>query len=194
LLKRPPSLTAVPNVATRRGLGLGQRAQQEEVKLMTVYARYAFLLLALLASALIAGFFYAYSVSVMPGLAATDPLAAAHAMRGINAVIRKPVFAFSFFGALAFPLVGAFFARRRAVVLLALAGALVYGLGAFAVTFAVNVPLNDALGTATLTAENAAALWRDYARPWNLWNHVRALASIVAFALLMAAVVLEYQR
>jgi uncharacterized membrane protein len=161
---------------------------------MARIARYVLLLLGLLASALIAGFFYAYSVSVMPGLAATDPLPAARAMRGINAVIRTPVFAFSFFGALAFPLVGALLARRRAVMLLALASALVYGLGAFAVTFAVNVPLNDALAAATLTAENAAALWRDYAASWTFWNHIRTLASIVAFALLTAAIVVESTR
>jgi uncharacterized membrane protein len=91
-------------------------------------------------------------------LAASDPLAATHAMRGINAVIRTPVFACSFFGALVFPLGAAILARRRPVVLLALASALVYGLGGFAVTFTVNVPLNEALAAATPTAENAAGL------------------------------------
>ena len=42
---------------------------------MLAWASYALLPLSLLASALMAGFFYAYSVSVMPGLAVTDPLA-----------------------------------------------------------------------------------------------------------------------
>jgi uncharacterized membrane protein len=88
------------------------------------------LMLALLASALMAGFFYAYSVSVMPGLAAGDALSAVRAMRSINAVIRTPVFAAAFFGALAFPLLAAvvaLVAQRYDVAALALAGALATG-------------------------------------------------------------------
>lgn len=162
--------------------------------MLAAWTSYAFLLLGLLASALMAGFFYAYSVSVMRGLDATDPLAAALAMRSINALIRTPVFFFGFFGALAFPLVAALLVPPRPVMLLTLAGAVIYGLGAFAVTIAVNVPMNDALAAATPTVENAATLWRDYTGPWTRWNHVRTLASIIAFALLTAAVVVEHQR
>jgi hypothetical protein len=54
-------------------------------------------LVGLLAGALSAGFFYTYSISVMPGLAAADPLSGIRAMQGINAVIRTPVLAFAFF-------------------------------------------------------------------------------------------------
>jgi uncharacterized membrane protein len=128
----------------------------------------------------------------MPGLAASEPLAAIDAMRGINAVIRTPIFAFSFFGALAFPLAAALLARRRVVALFALAGGVVYGLGGFAVTFAVNVPLNEALATAAPTADTAAHVWRQYASPWTFWNHVRALASTIAFGFLTAALVVEH--
>ncbi len=161
--------------------------------MLMAWAGHAFLLLGLLASALMAGFFYAYSVSVMRGLDATEPLAAALAMRNINALIQTPVFFFGFFGALVFPLVAAFLVTRP-VMLLALAGAIVYGLGTFAVTMAINVPMNDALAAATPTVENAATLWRDYTGPWTRWNHVRTLTSIIAFALLTAAVVVEHQR
>jgi uncharacterized membrane protein len=161
---------------------------------MIVWIHYALLLLGLLASALMAGFFFAYSFSVMQGLAATDPLAATLAMRSINALIRTPVFFFAFFGALAFPLLAALIAPRRSVMLLALGGALAYGLGAFLVTVAVNVPLNDALAAATPSVENAAQLWRDYGPRWTAWNHLRTAASIVAFALLTAALVVEHQR
>jgi uncharacterized membrane protein len=162
--------------------------------MLAAWTSYAFLLLGLLASALMAGFFYAYSVSVMRGLDATDPLAAALAMRNINALIRTPVFFFGFFGALAFPLVAALLVPQRPVMLLALAGAVTYGIGAFAVTIAINVPMNDALAAATPTVENAATLWRDYTGRWTRWNHVRTLASIIAFALLTTAVVVEHQR
>lgn len=162
--------------------------------MVLAWSSYACLLLGLLASALMAGFFYAYSVSVMRGLDATDPLAATLAMRNINALIRTPVFFFAFFGALAFPLAAAVLAPRRSVMLLALAGGLAYGLGAFLVTVTVNVPMNDALAAATPTAESAAQLWRGYSPRWTLWNHARTVASIIALALLTAAVVVEHQR
>ena len=156
--------------------------------------RYVLLVLGVLAAALIAGFFYAYSVSVMPGLGASDPLSATLAMRGINAVIRTPLFAFSFFGALVFPVVAGLLAGRRAVAILAIAGGLVYGVGGVAVTFTVNVPLNEALAAASPTVASAPNLWRDYASPWTTWNHLRALASIIAFALVTTALVVEHRE
>jgi uncharacterized membrane protein len=156
--------------------------------------RHVLLVPGVLAAALIAGFFYAYSISVMPGLGVSDPLAAALAMRGINAVIRTPVFAFSFFGALAFPIAAGLLARRRAVAVLAVAGGLVYGIGGVGVTFMVNAPLNEALAAASPTAASAPDLWRYYAIPWTAWNHVRTLASIIAFALVTTALVVEHRR
>jgi uncharacterized membrane protein len=157
------------------------------------------LMLALLASALMAGFVYAYSFSVMPGLAAGDPLSAVRAMRSINAVVRTPVFAFAFFGALAFPLLAAVVALpagRHDVAALALAAALAYGLGVVAVTFAANIPLNESLaaaGAAAVTAEDAPALWQGYARPWTAWNHLRTLASILSLACAAAALVRAFR-
>lgn len=153
--------------------------------------RTALLALSLLATALAAGFFYAYSVSVMPGLGAADPASAVRAMQGINAVVRTPVFAFAFFGALGFPLLAAAACAatgRRLAAALALAAAAVYGLGAFAVTFAVHIPLNEALAVARPgDAAAAAATWDGYAGRWTAWNHLRALASAAALAPAAAA-------
>src|SRR5918998_6764823 len=72
--------------------------------MLATHARHGLIVAGLLASALSAGFFYAYSISVMPGLAAADPSSAIRAMQGINAVIRTPIFAFAFFGSLVLPL------------------------------------------------------------------------------------------
>lgn len=71
--------------------------------------------------------FYTYSISVMPGLEASEPGAAVRAMQGINAVIRTPVFAFSFFAALILPLLASVAARHRPARSLAAAGAVIYG-------------------------------------------------------------------
>lgn len=134
-----------------------------------IHLRNALLVLGLVASALAAGFFYAYSFTVMPGLAAGDPSAAIRAMQGINAVIRTPVFAFAFFGALAFPTLAAATAldgrSRHVAAVPAFLGASIYGLGVVAVTFAFNVPLNEALATVVPTRETATGIWRDYAGP-----------------------------
>lgn len=164
--------------------------------------RDALLALGLLATALAAGFFYAYSVSVVPGLTAAGPDVAVPAMQAINAGIRTPVFAFAFFGALVFPLLaglaglaGLAAGGRRTPALLALAATVVYGVGVFAVTFAVNIPLNEALAAAgtPATPAEAAASWGRYAPPWTAWNHVRTLASILAGALLAAALVAAFR-
>ncbi|EFG2885686.1 hypothetical protein BO068_004877, partial [Escherichia coli] len=61
-------------------------------------AALAFAALALILCGAIAGFFYAYSSSVMRGLDATDPRAAIAAMQGINATVRNAFFAPAFFG------------------------------------------------------------------------------------------------
>ena len=98
-------------------------------RMLTPYARHGLILAGLLASALSAGFFYTYSISVMPGLAAADPSSAIRAMQGINAVIRTPVFASGFFGALLLPLavfLAAWIGRARQVAALAFLSAALY--------------------------------------------------------------------
>ena len=155
--------------------------------------RRALLVLALLATAIIAGFFYAYSVSVMPGLNASDPVSAISAMKAINAVVRTAEFAASFFGALALPVLCLLLARRRPVVLALIAAILLYGIGAFMVTLAFNVPLNEALAGVTPTPATAAQTWDGYVKPWLMWNHVRMAASIAAFLAMTVALVAEFR-
>jgi uncharacterized membrane protein len=158
-----------------------------------ILARRLFLALAAFATALIAGFFYTYSISVMPGLEAADPAAAIQAMQGINAVIRTPVFAFAFFGSFAFPIVAAALSRQWSVGLPLIGAAIVYGAGCLALTFFVHVPMNDALAVVSATPADAPAIWRGYAGPWTAWNHLRAIASALSFGLVAAAVVNEWR-
>lgn len=162
---------------------------------MRLSGRLMLLGLSVLASALMAGFFWTYSVSVMPGLAVGDPLAAVRAMQGINRVIRTPMFAFAFFGALAFPLAAAMVCtlqRRVRAAIASFAGAVIYGLGAFAVTFLVNVPLNESLAAQAATdAELATRIWRAYAEPWTAWNHLRSAAALAAFVFAGTAFVID---
>lgn len=145
-------------------------------------------LVALLLSGAIAGFFYAYSCSVMWGLDTSDPKAAIAAMQGINVAVRNAAFFPAFFGMPVAALVAAALwlplGRRDVALLLALAAA-VYLVGAFLTTLAVNVPMNEALGRTAIPAdaEAAGALWRNYSARWTLWNHVRTAASLIALLL-----------
>lgn len=153
--------------------------------------RLSVLALCMFASALIAGFFYAYYCSVMPGLAATDPESAIKAMQGINAVVRNGSFAFSFFGTLAFGAIAIFLLIGAGgwPLALAFAGTAIYGSGAFLVTLVCSVPLNEALAAVTPTPENAPQIWRDYYEAWVVWNGLRALMSALALAAFTASFV-----
>jgi uncharacterized membrane protein len=158
-----------------------------------IVARRLVLLLALLASALIAGFFYTYSFSVMPGLAATDPRAAMQAMQGINATIRTPIFAFAFFGSFGFVAVAGLLARHWTVLAPLVTGGLLYAAGGLVLTFALHVPMNEALALVPPTASDAVEVWTSYAERWTAWNHVRTAASILAFACVALAAIAEWR-
>ncbi len=145
-------------------------------------------LLALLLCGAVAGFFYAYSVSVLRGLDASDPRAAIEAMQGINATIRNPGFALGFFGAplaaaaaaLAFLLAG-----HRAAALALLLALTTYLACVLLPTAAVHVPMNEELARQAVPDDQEAALqlWRAYAEPWDSWNLVRTLGALASLLL-----------
>jgi uncharacterized membrane protein len=149
-------------------------------------ARSVVLLLALLATGLIAGFFYAYTCSVAIGLAEVGDRTYVDAMQSINATVRNALFAPSFFGAaLLLALATALHARGRSprTLPLAIATALYLG-GGLLLTMAANVPLNDELARVPLDAgaDVLARAREDYEGPWNRWNAVRTVLSTAALA------------
>jgi uncharacterized membrane protein len=142
----------------------------------------------LLLTGSVAGVFFAYSVSVMLGLDAIKPDQAIAAMRSINEKIQNPVFLLAF---LLTPVVAIVtgvlllvLGHRTAGVLFFLAAAL-YVLGALIPSFAVNIPMNDALDTVKVpaTVDGAARVWSDYSSRWTLWNHVRTVSSLAGLLL-----------
>ncbi|WP_062214079.1 DUF1772 domain-containing protein [Streptomyces sp. NBRC 109706] len=130
-------------------------------------------LLTLVLAAVVAGTFFAFSVSVLPGLNTLEPEQAVASMRAMNARILNPLFLTSF---TAIPLT----AIATAVALLALghraaafvfvAAGVSYAVGAFLPTVAVNVPLNEALANGTA---DPATLWHDFAPRWTRFNALR---------------------
>ncbi len=135
-----------------------------------------------------AGFFFAFSFVVMPGLGAMEPLAALASMQAINLAVRNAVFALGFFGALLLCTAAALHAllRRDAPACwFALAAALVYLIGAFGVTSLFNVPLNGEIAPLDPARPENASVMVSYIAEWTLWNHVSTLASLAAFVLLL---------
>jgi uncharacterized membrane protein len=145
---------------------------------------------AALGTALMAGLFFAFSISVMRGLARIPPAAGIAAMQAINVVILNPVFGLVFFGTTAGCLilgVSAVMQWPSPAAPYHLAGSLLYLIGAFAVTVVFNVPRNNALAAVDPASTDGARLWSRYLVTWTAWNHVRTIASLAAAAALIAA-------
>jgi uncharacterized membrane protein len=111
--------------------------------------------LATLATGLVAGVFYAYTVSVNLGLAAQPDASYVATMQAINVRIQNPLFFASFFGAVLLLLatLAAHIPQPRSgrFLLVALACALDI-VGAFLLTAFVNVPMNEELARVAANA------------------------------------------
>jgi uncharacterized membrane protein len=150
----------------------------------------AVILLAALGCALMAGLFFAFSVSVMRGLARIPPAAGIAAMQAINIVILNPVFGLVFFGTTAVCVVvtvAAVVQWHQPASAYLLAGGLLYLIGAFGVTVVFNVPRNNALAAVEPGSPDGARVWSSYLVTWTAWNHVRTVASLGATAALIVA-------
>jgi uncharacterized membrane protein len=147
------------------------------------------------ATGLLAGLFYGYACSVMPGLARADDRTLVDGMQQINEAILNPIFFLTFMGAPALNLAAWLVLRRSRqrddeVLRWILIGLALSVLG-FVVTMALNVPLNDDLAAAGDPSRIAdvAAVRHDFLGPWVLWNIVRTLAITGSFVALVWALV-----
>lgn len=143
--------------------------------------RTAVLVAATVLNGLSAGLFTTFSYAVMPGLRRADDTTFVQAMRAINVAILNPVFALVFGGAFvvtAVALISGWHGSSRTWVIV---GLLLY-IGVLVVTFAINVPLNNALTTGT---DSPATLRAAFESRWVLWNHVRSILSSAAFVALV---------
>jgi uncharacterized membrane protein len=140
---------------------------------------------AALGSGLIAGVFFAFSAFVMTALGRLPPDQGIAAMQSINVTVINPWFFAAFFGtaAICVALVIVSFLRwSEPGTIYALAGSVLYLVGAILVTVLFNVPLNDALAAAEPGSAEGAGLWTRYLAEWTAWNHVRTAAPLAAAA------------
>lgn len=136
---------------------------------------------------LVAGTFFAFSSFIMPALNRLAPAQSIGAMQSINKLAVTPLFMLAVFGTAILSVVAAIWAVRSwsdPGAKWVLAGCVLYLAGAIIVTVAGNVPLNNALAVVDPHALTAPDQWARFTRDWTAWNHVRAVASLGATALL----------
>lgn len=151
---------------------------------------YAVTFISVLGTGLIAGIFFAFSSFVMGALGRLPAANGISAMQSINITVLNPLFLGVFMGTAVLCLVLALSAIMRwsepgAAYLLA--GGAFYVIGTFAVTVALNVPLNDQLASVNPQSGEGAAVWARYLTDWTIWNHVRTGAALLASACLIKA-------
>ncbi len=145
--------------------------------------------LSIIAYALVAGVFLAFSDFIMRSLALTSGNGGVEAMQVINREVFRWVFMTLFLGMAAVSVViggYAWFALSGPASLIILLAALVYLVGCFGVTVVFNVPMNEALAGRDLASGAAQSYWLEtYLPRWTFWNTVRTFASTASAALLL---------
>lgn len=151
------------------------------------------LIVAATTTALIAGLFFAWSVSVMPGLARVPDATFIASMQSMNRAILNPVFLICFLGTAILLPVAAYMQFTPSVSArfwFLLAASVVYIIGVIGITMAGNVPLNEALDSFhahSASAQEIAELRLKFEGPWNSLNTIRTLASLAAIVLVIMA-------
>ncbi|GAA4565930.1 DUF1772 domain-containing protein [Micromonospora coerulea] len=145
---------------------------------------------ATLMTGLMAGLVFAYSCSVMPGLAATDDRTFVGTMQWINRRILNGWFLAAFLGAvLLIALAVVLHLSVGGRVLAWTVAALVLYLATLVITMRWNVPLNDRLDAAGPVDRIAdlAAVRERFEASWARWNLARTVTNVLAFACLIGA-------
>ena len=140
-------------------------------------------LVAALGCGLMAGLFFAFSVSVMKALARLPSAEGIAAMQAINVAIINLVFLATFFGTAAacvLVMIASLLRWHDPGAVYLLIGCALYLVGTFLVTLVFNVPKNNALASVAPADPEGAGLWTDYLSKWTAWNHVRAAAALAA--------------
>jgi uncharacterized membrane protein len=155
--------------------------------------RGAVLIAATLTTGLMAGLFYAYSISVMPGLGKSTDRTLVEGMQRINVAIVNGWFAIGFGGALVFTALAAVLhlGGERSVLLWTVAALVLY-IAVLAITVGFNVPLNNELAAAGELDKitDFAAVRERFEGAWVRWNIVRTVVNTAAFGCLTWALVL----
>ncbi|MFF3764103.1 DUF1772 domain-containing protein [Streptomyces sp. NPDC001922] len=142
---------------------------------------------------LMAGLFFAFDISVMPGLARLDDVAYAEAMQHFNAVIDgSPLFRSAFLAAPACTLAAAVRAHRggcRPLVLPLVLAGLCY-LAMVVLTVTVNLPLNDELAAlGDPAAASDLSVVERFRTVWGPVNVARTVLCVISLGTLCSVLI-----
>ncbi|MFY0690478.1 MAG: DUF1772 domain-containing protein [Paracoccaceae bacterium] len=149
--------------------------------------------MAILAYALVAGVFLAFSDFIMRSLALTGGSGGVEAMQAINREVFRWIFMTLFLGMAAGSVAIAAYSWLKIdspAGTLIVAAALIYLVGCFGVTVFFNVPMNEALAGMYAPSEATREYWlQTYVPRWTFWNSIRTVASFLSAALLLGGLV-----
>ena len=151
------------------------------------------LILAAFLCSLVAGFLFAFTFVVMPGIRSLNDREFIRAFQVMDGIIQdnQPTFVLVWVGsvvALVTSAVLGFGQLDGAGRLLMSFAALAYLVGVQLPTVTINIPLNNKLQTLDLDAMNETtrkAARKDFEPRWNRWNSIRTAFASLASALLM---------
>ena len=144
---------------------------------------------------IVAGLFFAWTISVMNGLAKLPDKEFILSMQYMNREIQNPIFFIFFFGTAILLPICAFISYRGSLnssFWLIFIPMLLYLIGVMMVTIFKNVPLNNMLDSFVLdssTLEQIDVVRRKFEAPWNRWNLVRTISGMLSFALLLLGMI-----
>ncbi|KIQ23428.1 membrane protein [Variovorax paradoxus] len=148
----------------------------------------ALILASAFSTAMVAGIFHAFSSFVMPALGRIQNSEGINAMNAINVTVITPSFMLFFMGSAVLGIVlggWSLFSISQLDSQLVLLASLLYVIGCFGVTMALNVPLNNQLAATSPT--DGHAFWLVYLKTWTMWNSVRTASSALAAIVFVAA-------
>ncbi len=155
------------------------------------------LIITTLFSGLMAGLFYAWSISVTPGIAKINDVSYLQAFQAMNRAILNPLFFVVFFGLVVLLPVLSYLSFQNSMsnqfwyVILA---TIIYFAGIMGVTIGGNVPLNNALEALqieSMTQEQMDEFRKGFESKWNRLNTIRTISSIATFLLLVVICIRE---
>ncbi|MDN5774106.1 MAG: DUF1772 domain-containing protein [Brevibacterium aurantiacum] len=169
------------------------RFQTDFIQLQTDFVQLLpdlIVLTAAITNGLLAGVFFAFSCAVAPGLRRVDDGSYVRVVRAVNSAILNGWFLTIFFFAPLTAVASAaaqFLIAGRDTSATLFVGA-ICSILTFAITSAVNVPLNRGLEEASIETADTQHLARiRYETRWNLWNLMRTLTSVASLICLSAA-------
>ncbi len=152
-----------------------------------------FLIITTLSSGLMAGLFYAWSISVTPGLAKVGDENYLQTFQAMNRAILNPAFFIFFIGlVILLPLLSYLYYKSSVSIEFwyILSATILYMAGIMAVTFLGNVPMNNTLEilrSESMSSEQMASFRLGFESKWNNLNMIRTICSSLSFVLLIMA-------